>query len=204
MEGDETRQRLDQMILAARLSYAEVSRAIGRNPAYIQQFIKRGVPRRLPEAERRALASLLGVEEAALGGPVAVAPAPQVHMIAEIGNEATGSGRKLPLDRQFAIDISAGRPDDLQFFQVEGDAMVPTLRPGDQVLVRPLREGEVHDGLHLLQWRGGRFVRRLAPHPVTGRISVLCDNPGYPPLADQERDKLQVMGRIVWMGRRLD
>ncbi|OYW86211.1 MAG: peptidase S24, partial [Sphingobium sp. 32-64-5] len=36
-------------------NYGALSRLIGRNPAYIQQFIKRGTPRRLDERDRRIL-----------------------------------------------------------------------------------------------------------------------------------------------------
>ena len=35
--------------------FAGLSRMLGRNPAYIQQFVRRGVPRKLGEAERRNL-----------------------------------------------------------------------------------------------------------------------------------------------------
>ena len=36
--------------------FAGLSRMLGRNPAYIQQFVRRGVPKRLKEEERRKLA----------------------------------------------------------------------------------------------------------------------------------------------------
>ena len=42
---------------------AEVSRQIGRNHAYLQQFIKRGVPAELSEKVRPALAVALGIPE---------------------------------------------------------------------------------------------------------------------------------------------
>ena len=49
--------------------FAGLSRMLGRNPAYIQQFVRRGVPKRLGEDERRKLARYFGVPEALLGGP---------------------------------------------------------------------------------------------------------------------------------------
>ncbi len=48
------------------LNMATVSRMIGRNAAYIQQFIDRGSPKELPERVRESLAPLLGVEPDAL------------------------------------------------------------------------------------------------------------------------------------------
>ncbi|WP_317617520.1 hypothetical protein [Sphingomonas daechungensis] len=49
--------------------FAGLSRMLGRNPAYIQQFVRRGVPKRLGEDERRKLARYFSVSEALLGGP---------------------------------------------------------------------------------------------------------------------------------------
>ena len=44
------------------------SEKLGRNHAYLQQFVQRGTPARLPEDVRRDLAALLGVAEDALRG----------------------------------------------------------------------------------------------------------------------------------------
>ena len=49
--------------------FAGLSRMLGRNPAYIQQFVRRGVPKRLKEEERRKLARYFAVSESLLGGP---------------------------------------------------------------------------------------------------------------------------------------
>src|SRR5881275_2126563 len=49
--------------------FAGLSRMLGRNPAYIQQFVRRGVPKRLKEEERRKLARYFSISEAILGGP---------------------------------------------------------------------------------------------------------------------------------------
>src|SRR5687768_18602178 len=49
--------------------FAGLSRMLGRNPAYIQQYVRRGVPKRLKEAERRKLARYFAISESLLGGP---------------------------------------------------------------------------------------------------------------------------------------
>src|SRR6266550_3719706 len=49
--------------------FAGLSRMLGRNSAYIQQYVRRGVPKRLKEEERRKLARYFAVSEAVLGGP---------------------------------------------------------------------------------------------------------------------------------------
>src|SRR5690349_20074745 len=44
------------------------SEKLGRNHAYLQQFVQRGTPARLPEDVRSGLAVLLGIDEEALRG----------------------------------------------------------------------------------------------------------------------------------------
>src|SRR4030095_15203100 len=54
--------------------FAGLSRLLGKHPAYIQQFIRRGTPRRLKEDERRKLARYFGVSETVLGAPPQAEP----------------------------------------------------------------------------------------------------------------------------------
>ena len=44
-EAQDARTALDRLIVERGENYADLSRLIGRNPAYIQQFIKRGTPK---------------------------------------------------------------------------------------------------------------------------------------------------------------
>ncbi|WP_417159003.1 hypothetical protein [Sphingomonas panaciterrae] len=76
--SDEVRKRLALLSLKNNTSLSELSRLIGRNVAYLQQFIERGTPRVLAEKDRRILAEVLGVSEVELGGP---APAPAAEPI---------------------------------------------------------------------------------------------------------------------------
>jgi len=48
-------------------SLAALSRVIGRNTAYLQQFVDRGTPRRLPEDARLILAQHWQIDERRLG-----------------------------------------------------------------------------------------------------------------------------------------
>ncbi len=60
---EEIRKKIARLINERGLNYAQVSLAIGKNIAYIQQFIKNGSPRRLGEIERHKLAQILKVDE---------------------------------------------------------------------------------------------------------------------------------------------
>lgn len=62
------RQALDDLIRKREETYAAVSRLLGRNSAYIQQYIKRGTPARLEQSDIAQLASHLNVSAKLLGG----------------------------------------------------------------------------------------------------------------------------------------
>ena len=49
------------------VSLSSLSEMLGRNPSYLQQFIRKGSPRKLEEGDRRTLASFFGVSETELG-----------------------------------------------------------------------------------------------------------------------------------------
>src|SRR5215218_7835683 len=63
------RQVIERLCAERGEDFANLSRMLGKNSAYIQQFVRRGVPRRLKEGERRKLASYFGIAETLLGGP---------------------------------------------------------------------------------------------------------------------------------------
>ena len=56
MESIEQREALERAAVARGESLAALSRLIGRNAAYLQQFVTRGSPRLLAEAGPRKLA----------------------------------------------------------------------------------------------------------------------------------------------------
>lgn len=60
---DDIRKKIGRLINERGLNYAQVSLAIGKNIAYLQQYIKNGSPRRLGEVERQKLANILRVDE---------------------------------------------------------------------------------------------------------------------------------------------
>ena len=49
------------------ISLAALSRMIGRNDAFVQQWLERGTPRKLDEDDRLRMAMALDVDEVSLG-----------------------------------------------------------------------------------------------------------------------------------------
>ena len=66
---DDVRQRLKEALDSRGIDYAVASRRCGKNHAYIQQYLRRGTPRRLPDDVRECLADLLGMPEDDLRPP---------------------------------------------------------------------------------------------------------------------------------------
>ncbi|MCA3394546.1 MAG: helix-turn-helix transcriptional regulator [Roseomonas sp.] len=69
MDLDPTRLRVMKLIQQRRTDLKKASLAIGRNAAYLQQYLYRGIPKTLPEDAREALAAFLGVPEESLRPP---------------------------------------------------------------------------------------------------------------------------------------
>src|SRR5690606_29086352 len=61
------RKRLAELAQGSGSSLAALSRMLGRNASYLQQYITKGSPRKLEEDDRRKLAQFFGVSEAELG-----------------------------------------------------------------------------------------------------------------------------------------
>jgi hypothetical protein len=192
--------------------YARLSKLIGRNAAYIQQYIKRGTPKRLPEIERGILARFFGVEEHLLGG-IAPPPAqagmrliPKLAVGASAGPGAINEGEtlagKIGFDEKW-LRKQGLDPASLSLIRVDGDSMAPTLNNGDDIMVdRRATATGLRDGIHVIRLDDVLMVKRLALGPA-GRLSILSDNPAYPDWPDVKGSAVAVIGRVVWAGRRL-
>ncbi|KQZ73410.1 peptidase S24 [Sphingopyxis sp. Root214] len=213
------RTALDRLLAERGIDYARISQVIGRNPAYIQQYIKRGSPRRLAEQDRARIAAYLGVSEAMLGGPVqrVATPArargpgmilvPKLAIGASAGAGASVDGEavegEVAFDPKWLRDLGAD-PRALSIIRVEGDSMAPTLDDGDDILVDGGdTAARLRDGIYVLRMDDVLMVKRVARAPGQGRISVISDNPHYRSWDDLPMASVQLVGRVVWTGRRV-
>jgi peptidase S24-like protein len=196
--------------------FAGLSRMLGRNPAYIQQFVRRGVPKRLGENERRKLARYFAVSEALLGGPadgdapaasglvsvqrhpVMVSAGPGSVVTEELGKPYFG------FDERWLKALTSTAPANLSIVRVEGDSMTPTLNAGDDILV-DLGDStaRLRDGIYVLRIDDALVVKRLALNPVGKRLTVQSDNPAYPDWPGCTLKDINPIGRVIWSGRRI-
>lgn len=215
MVNPDSRARLLELATARGISLARLSELIGRNQTYLQQFIRKGSPRKLEEGDRRTLARFFGIDEAELGAPedisFAAAPAKRGEWV-DVPRLALGASAGPGLLPTEELPIGAFRfsarwlreqgldPAMLSAIRVEGDSMEATLRDGDEILVdrtpRPLR-----DGIHVVRTGDALLVKRL-DLASPGRVALVSDNPAYRTI-ELAPDEVQVIGRVVWKSGRL-
>jgi phage repressor protein C with HTH and peptisase S24 domain len=213
MVDDDPRAVLERLIRERGEDCASLSRMIGRNPAYVQQFIRRGSPRRLAEQDRARLARYFGVPETWLGADViraATLPAlrtvPVLDTAASAGPGAVGEDRRSAAGFGFSeawlrrLRPGGGGAGGLAVIAVRGDSMEPTLTDGDEILVDEADAGaRLREGIYVLRVGGALMVKRLAREDEG--LVVTSDNPRAGPV--DLADGVEVVGRVLWAGRKL-
>ena len=211
----DARLTLERLCAERGEDFAGLSRMLGRNPAYIQQFVRRGVPKRLKEEERRKLARYFSVPETLLGGPPESAHAlaglvsinrHPVSVSAGPGAVVTEEAGKayFAFDERWLKALTSSQPSKLSVVRVEGDSMAPTLNAGDDILVDLGDACErLRDGIYVLRIDDAVVVKRLALNPTGRRVTVQSDNPAYPDWPDCSLDEVRPIGRVIWAGRRV-
>jgi len=200
------RRALDELIKERGESYSSVSRLLSRNAAYIQQFIKRGSPAHLDDSDIAQLSVHFGVPAAVFGGD----EVPESAGLSTVAIPVLGAadaddslGRVRLVDEAWLRSLSH-KPTGVSIVRVEGDAMYPTLRDGDEVLIqRYLANENPRDGLYVIRADTGLLVRRIALEPARNRTAVLTDNPSYPNWDGLMRNAIQIVGRVIWIGMQL-
>lgn len=216
MVNADPRLKLLELAEARDVSLSALSRLIGRNPSYLQQFVRKGSPRKLEEGDRSTLARFFGVAEAQLGAPeekssfvAGKAPRggwigiPRLPLGASAGPGAFAEGEE-PFGtfgvtaawlRQHNLD-----PAMLSAISVVGDSMEPLLRDGDEILVDRTPRSR-RDGIHVVRVDGALLVKRLE----TGRpglVVLRSENRAYDPI-ELPPAEVEVIGRVVWKSGRL-
>ncbi|NMN03625.1 hypothetical protein FHT17_001255 [Novosphingobium sp. SG916] len=229
---DPARARLVELATARGVSLSALSGLIGRNASYLQQFVRKGSPRKLEEIDRGTLARFFGVDEAELG-----APDPAVHVPASLARRS-GEG---------AVPASASAPRSAaEWADIPRLALGASAGPGalaaDEVPVGRLRfssrwlkaQGLDPAMLSVIEVEGDSMEPTLrdsdeilvdrTPRPLragihvirvddvllvkrleagaAGMIRVISDNPAYPRMERPMAD-VDVVGRVVWKGGKI-
>jgi phage repressor protein C with HTH and peptisase S24 domain len=223
MEKPDARKTLQSLVAERGVSLAALSGLLGRNPAYLQQFVRKGSPRKLEENDRKVLARFFGVDESILSGggreleeksyaEIIVSKRPARSEYVDVPrlafSAAAGAGALAASEQPFgALRFSQSwlremglHGADLATMTVAGDSMEPTLRDGDEILVdRSVRA--LRDGVHVVRVEDSLLVKRV-DMGRPGRVRLCSDNTHYAPI-DMAPNEVIVIGRVVWKGGRL-
>lgn len=198
-------------------SLASLSRALGRNAAYLHQYIHRQSPRILPEAERHRLASFLHIAHEKLQPVSHRLPQDETVSIPFLDIESA-AGHASILD-----DFAEAKQQDWQFtpaimtqlqhngiaylrlLKVRGDSMTPQLEDGDVIMIDLKNNHPEPAGTFVLDDGHGLVVKNLqllAPDAKAGKVKVrICSmNSAYAPYRRAFED-VRILGRVIWMAR---
>lgn len=218
---DAVRKLIREIVDARDIKLAQLSRKIGKNHAYLQQYLNREIPITLPEEVRSRLAEELDIDETALGGKVlsidkkqgeaterAYLQIPIRDVRASAGPGSLVEGESVvgqwPFPRQYVRHFLSLSGSRLSIIEVKGDSMIPTLHSGDRVIVDHDDADVANPGVFAIYDGDATVVKRVekVPGSEPAQIMLISDNPNhgrYSVLAEQ----VNVAGRIVWFGRRL-
>ena len=211
---EDPRSALERLCVERGEDFAALSRLLGKNSAYIQQYLRRGTPKRLKEDERRILARYFGVTEAMFGAPEGQPVTPgliavnRVPVSASAGSGAfAGDERPRPwfaFDERWLKGMTSANSDDLVIIRVEGDSMSPTLGDGDDILIdKGDAIARLRDGIYVIRVEDALIVKRIAVNPVSRRATVQSDNPAYPDWPDLALADVNCIGRVIWAARKV-
>lgn len=196
---------------------ASLSRALGRNAAYLHQYIHRQSPRLLPEAERYKIASLLHIAHETLQPLSHRQPQDDTISIPFLDIESAAGHASIVDDfaesKQQAWQFTSAIMNKLQhsgtpylrLLTVRGDSMTPQLEDGDVIMIDLKDNHPEPAGTFVLDDGHGLVVKRLellTPHDNEAKVKLrICSmNSAYAPYRRAFED-VRIIGRVIWMAR---
>lgn len=191
-------ETLERLAAAQGVSLSELSRVIGRNLAYLQQFVRRGTPRRLAERDRQVLARFLGVDEETLGGPPRedTVVVPYLSVAASAGRGVMVGDERAIRQEAFAAQMLRDcgvSPAHASVIDVTGDSMQPTIVAGDRLLVDRADTRLASAGIFVVRWGEELLVKRIRRDGAA--LLLISDNPHYDPIRCMAGEAA-VIGRV--------
>lgn len=224
----DVKNKVGQLIEEKGLSYNNIALTLGKNPSYLQKFVTKDSPKRLPEDFRRGLAMILNVDEQELTdqpllphitGTIAIAEKitslfnKKDYAVIEIidataccGNGVEALSEKVcghwKLPTAEFNSITTGNPNNIKMLRVQGDSMIPTINDGDWVWVDVSNNFISSDGMYLIKMHTGLAVKRL--QSGLNNIKIKSDNPTYSDIT-ADIGEINIIGKVVYIlnGRRV-
>ena len=228
----EVRVFLENTIKEKGFSLNALSLQLGKNSTYLFHFLKRNSPKRLDENTRRKLARILEVDEQSLCDfplPNTVIQDKlstltnffnfskqdhtQMVSIDVIDMDGSNKGRfeqikkniigKEILSRELLAHYSSADPNNLMIFKVVGDAMSPSINPGDFVWVDLSYSIPSSDGIYMISTNSDTIIRRIQINPFDNSADISSDNPSYKTINVKDIKSLNICGKICYLAHKL-
>jgi transcriptional regulator with XRE-family HTH domain len=214
--------------LARGLTLSELARLTSTTPAQIQK-LERG-ERRLTDAWLKRLAVALQchpvdlfenmayvVRDGVAPGPYEASPTaarPEMLLVPLYADAARQNpvsmleksecvAGGISFDKRLLAEYTPSTFARLALIRLHGDSMSPTLEPGDLLLLDLGQKKATQDGIYALDSQGSIALKRLQLQPYGTRITLLSDNRDYPPYELEDASQLSLIGKVIWVGKRL-
>ncbi len=223
IRNDPLRIRLKDLLRRNGLTLAAASTALGRNRAYLQQYVERGSPAVLGYRDGEVLGELLGCDPAEIRHEKLPERRPYrrkhssrpIANVSEVTVEAAGA-----FETGFVTETArwgwptnmirhegGADPENLRIIRVRGNSMEPGMSEGDRIVVDTSRKTPA-TGETFVLWDGSGIVVKkvdVAPPAEGGgppRIRLISENPDYPPYT-RLADDVHFLGKALWVVRRM-
>ncbi len=190
------------------ISMAELSRASGVSYDVINK-LKRREDSSTSAENAAALSRALGITMTSDSGSQSQADAGLVAVYdveASAGHGAVVDGEQvlcnMAFDAAFLRRMTDAKPADLAIIRVKGHSMEPTLLDDDHVLVDRTKNSLSFDGLFVIRFDDVLHIKRIGRSAQRGNVMVISDHPSYRDL-DMPKEDLDVIGRVLWVGRKV-
>lgn len=212
------KQRIEYRMKELGMNSAQVSKDAGFAPTFIRDLLEGRKQSMRSEAVDK-IAEVLQVTPEWLkgkgplttsGGAIAEARSEEVLQVGIYDIRASAGAGALVEDAApsawqpyRASELARWNIDDLAVIQVGGDSMWETLHDGDKVLVNRGERRIVKPGIYIIAYEGELLVKRCQRNLNDGSVLVSSDNAAYASFKVDQPDTLNVIGRVVWIGRAL-
>lgn len=206
---DPKRAYLDKIIKRKGESYRSVSVLLGRNEAYIQQYIYRTSPKNLNVEDALRIADYFDVPFASLFGPQADEFAEITNIRVPFCSDSSSYVSVDHLENYVECNpILFGDIDlrDGSFFllRIEGHDKSPVIDTGGIALVRLMSIAWPEtSGMYAIKVDGELVVRQVTSQAGVGYVIVWGDGPSYSGLAEKKINIDRVVGQVVWAANTL-
>lgn len=215
--------RIEQKRSALGVSQAELARRVGVSQPTISALIKGD---NLGSKHLHRIAAELETSPAWLAGetdddaPISVPPSalaaltekldfeviPELELGYSMGGGSVFDSYEqrgiIPFARSWLRPMMRGSFSDLFVARGDGDSMQPTLLDGDLVLIDTAqRDIRQQDRIWAIGYGDLGMIKRVRRVPG-GSYQLLSDNPSVPPILCDDGE-MHVVGRVIWIGRRI-